>query len=314
MITEEILLEKYNINKDMLETSGLSIEDLNDIANDFEKNKYDKYKKIMEEFIDEYLKDTKKANIHSYRSRVKDSEHLAVKIIRKKFDNFKKYKNLDISNYEKFVTDMVGIRCFLLFKSDWENFHNYIIKQFENCEDFYITDSLADFDENEKHYYFAEAPKVHIRTGDSREIYEKLLPPDCVIDKKIYRSVHYILKYKGIYLEIQVRTLFEEGWGEIDHEIVYPYHTDNEIFKEYTELLNRLSGLADEMGSFFYRLKKDEIGCQTSRKNEMMDEELAKQTSKFQEQNTKKEKGISSKSEIKDYSTPNSCLNLVLEE
>lgn len=101
--------------------------------------------------------------------------------------------------------------------------------------------------------------KAFIRNGDAREIYDELLPPDCVIDGKVYRSVHYIIKYKGVYLEIQVRTLFEEGWGEIDHAVVYPYFQNDQILKEYTELLNRLSGLADEMSGFFYRLKKIEI-------------------------------------------------------
>lgn len=43
--------------------------------------------------------------------------------------------------------------------------------------------------------------------------------------------------------------------GEVDHAIVYPYYRDDQILKKYTELLNRLSGLADEMSDFFYRLK-----------------------------------------------------------
>lgn len=122
-----------------------------------------------------------------------------------------------------------------------------------------MKDSISDFDHDENHYYIAERPKAHIRNGDAREIFDKLLPPDCVMDGKVYRSVHYIIKYKGVYLEIQVRTLFEEGWGEVDHAIVYPYYQNDQILKKYTELLNRLSGLADEMSSFFYLLKTLEI-------------------------------------------------------
>ena len=178
------------------------------------------------------------------------------KIIRKKQENAKKYKSINKNNYEKFITDLIGIRCLILFKEDWINFHQYLLSNFENNTDYYIKDSLADFDEDESHNYIAEKPKVHIRNGDSHEIYEKYLSPDSILDGKIYRSVHYIIKYCGIYLEIQVRTLFEEGWGEIDHEIVYPYHQNDPVFKEYTELLNRLSGLADEMSGFFQRLKE----------------------------------------------------------
>lgn len=105
----------------------------------------------------------------------------------------------------------------------------------------------------------AEMPKVHVRAGDSTEYYENVLPPDAIKSKKIYRSVHYIIKYHGVYIEIQVRTLFEEGWGEIDHYMVYPYYQNDALFQQYTGLLNRLTGLADEMGSFFREVKRLEI-------------------------------------------------------
>ena len=72
----------------------------------------------------------------------------------------------------------------------------------------------------------------------------------------IYRSLHYIIKYKGYYVEIQGRTLFEEGWSEIDHDIVYPYYQDDEMLNDFSKLLNRLSGMADEMSSYFRRMKK----------------------------------------------------------
>jgi ppGpp synthetase/RelA/SpoT-type nucleotidyltranferase len=63
-------------------------------------------------------------------------------------------------------------------------------------------------------------------------------------------------KYKGYYVEIQGRTLFEEGWSEIDHDIVYKEAEDDEMLQDYSKLLNRLSGLADEMSSYFRRLKQ----------------------------------------------------------
>ena len=61
--------------------------------------------------------------------------------------------------------------------------------------------------------------------------------------------------YQGIYIEIQIRTLFEEGWGEIDHHIIYPRKKDDPMLKEFSELLNRLAGMGDEMGSFYRRLQ-----------------------------------------------------------
>ncbi|MFR4710097.1 MAG: hypothetical protein ACLUAL_00025 [Blautia wexlerae] len=54
--------------------------------------------------------------------------------------------------------------------------------------------------------------------------------------------MHYIIKYHGVYIEIQVRTLFEEGWGEIDHYMVYPYYQNDALFQQYTGLLNSFNG------------------------------------------------------------------------
>ena len=51
------------------------------------------------------------------------------------------------------------------------------------------------------------------------------------------------------------RTLFEEGWSEIDHDIVYPYFKDDIMLNDFSTLLNRLSGMADEMSSYFRRMK-----------------------------------------------------------
>lgn len=246
----------YHISEDLFESAQMSWEELTAIYRDFCDNKYQGYQDILDAFIRDYLKDTARIKVHSIRYRVKDAEHLLAKIIRKKQNNHKKYRDLDKTNYEKFITDLIGIRCLVLFKEDWKSFHNYILSQFENNVRCYVKDSIRDFDEDENHFYIAEKPKAHIRSGDAREIYDEVLPPDCVLDGKIYRSVHYILKYKGVYLEIQVRTLFEEGWGEVDHAIVYPHFQDDQLLKKYTELLNRLSGLADEMGSFFCYLKE----------------------------------------------------------
>ncbi len=264
MITKEALLNKYNISERQFASAGMEWEDLCEIFKDFSENKYPKYKAIADEFVNNYLKEMHILNgelrepvkVHSYRFRVKDPEHLIVKIIRKREENYKKYQYITKDNYEKFITDLIGIRCLVLFKADWESFHNYLISKFENNVEFYIKDPIQDFDADDKHAYMAEAPKAHIRNGDNRDIYEKVLPKSNVIDDKVYRSIHYIIKYSGVYLEIQVRTLFEEGWGEVDHAVVYPYYKDDPVLKEYTELLNRLSGLADEMGSFFYRLKE----------------------------------------------------------
>ncbi len=209
---------------------------------------------IGKSFIDEYLYDIETAGIHSYRYRTKDADHLLEKIIRKKKENPEKFALLDHTNYYKFVTDLIGIRVFFLYREDWKHFHRYITSRFENNPALYIRNRLEDFDEDPDHYYLAERPRVYKRNGDSK-IYDS--DEIEIISDGIYRSLHYIVKYRGQYIEIQGRTLFEEGWGEVDHDIVYKDAEDDEMLQDYSRLLNRLSGLADEMSSYFRRLKQE---------------------------------------------------------
>lgn len=69
--------------------------------------------------------------------------------------------------------------------------------------------------------------------------------------KTHYRSMHYIIRYKYVYFEIQVRTLFEEGWLEFDHRIKYPYDQGNNKKQEFDSILSSLAIAADRLISFY---------------------------------------------------------------
>ena len=245
-------LSTYNLTETDLQEAEITWEELENIAEE-----YQKIEKLMhdlgKDFIDEYLYEIEQAGIHSYRYRTKEPGHLLEKIIRKRKESMEKYGHLDHTNYYKYVTDLIGIRVFFLYREDWVHFHRYLTEKFENDPKKYIVDRLNDFDENPDHYYIAEKPKVYKRGGDTK-IYDG--EEIDIITDGIYRSLHYIVKYKGYYVEIQGRTLFEEGWSEIDHDIVYPYYKDDEMLQDYSKLLNRLSGLADEMSSYFRKIRE----------------------------------------------------------
>lgn len=255
MISKEELLQKYNLTEDAFVSANISWEELTQIYEDF-KSKRPLYENARNSFLHNYLENTDRAGIHSYRSRIKDPEHLIAKIIRKRNDAYKKYKDLTLDNYEHFLTDLIGFRVFILFKEDWTHFHEYITSQIINDKHNYITTWT---DECPADNCFIEAPKVHIRTGDKRDIYQTHIHDSDIYTDKVYRSVHYTIKYHGVYLEIQLRTLFEESWGEIDHSIAYPYYRNNENLNEFSAMINRLAGLADEMGSYFRHIKEREI-------------------------------------------------------
>ena len=241
----------YNIDEKDFEAACISWEELELIGQEYlkiEKLMHD----IGKDFIDEYLYEIEQAGIHSYRYRTKEPGHLLEKIIRKRKENFEKFRYLDHTNFYKYITDLIGIRVFFLYREDWIHFHRYITEKFENDPENYVVDRLKDFDEDADHYYIAEKPKAYKRGGDTK-IYDGTEID--IITGGIYRSLHYTVKYKGYYVEIQGRTLFEEGWGEVDHDIIYPYNVDNEMLNDYSKLLNRLTGLADEMSSYFRKIK-----------------------------------------------------------
>ena len=210
MIDKEKFLTSYNIEPEELKAAGLDWEELAAIYDDY-LSVEGKLRSIGKDFVYDYLYDIERAGIHSYRYRTKDPGHLIEKIIRKRNEHFERFEDINRSNYHKYITDLIGIRVFFLYREDWIHFHKYITSVYENL--------------------------IEIKSNG------------------IYRSLHYIIKYKGYYVEIQGRTLFEEGWSEIDHDIVYPYFQDDEMLKDFSTLLNRLSGMADEMSSYFRRMK-----------------------------------------------------------
>lgn len=253
MINKAEFFKTYNLTDEDLVNAGVTWQELELIAESYEAIEKD-LRAIGKDFINEYLYDIEKAGIHSYRYRTKATGHLLEKVIRKKTENPERFEGMDHTNFHRYMTDLIGIRVFYLYREDWTHFHYYITREFENNPDKYVSNRELDFDEDVNHNYIAERPKVYKRPGDTKIYDENELD---VKSDGIYRSLHYIIKYKGYYIEIQGRTLFEEGWSEIDHDIVYPYYRDDNALKDFSTLLNRLSGMADEMSSYFRRMKQE---------------------------------------------------------
>lgn len=99
-----------------------------------------------------------------------------------------------------------------------------------------------------------EEAVIYIREGDATP--QIMTDRGCraAIHEAGYRSIHYIIESqpgkKKLSAEIQVRTIFQEGWSEIDHRVRYPDYSDNEHIGVFLDLFNGLAGSADEMGSF----------------------------------------------------------------
>ncbi|OGV07268.1 MAG: hypothetical protein A2299_04370, partial [Stygiobacter sp. RIFOXYB2_FULL_37_11] len=195
-------------------------------------------------YIIERLHKVKK--IHSVRYRLKSPDSLIAKIIRKKIGD--KRRRITLDNYKSEITDLIGIRVLHLFKEDWLDIHHFI----------------------KSTWSLRERPIAYVREGDKNEKYEKT---DCDVRKHPYgyRSVHYLLKssptIKENFSEIQVRTIFEEGWSEIDHTVRYPRNLSDPILVQFSQILNRLAGSADEMGSYVIFLTNQLEKFSTERKS-----------------------------------------------
>lgn len=221
---------QHNINADTWEQSGCDWEILSNIANDFEKNheilsrSADFFARIIQTF----------PGVHSVRWRLKETSHLLEKIVRKRAAKEKKYINISVDNYFSIVTDLIGIRALHLFKDEY----------------------LAIDSSIREKWLTIETPVIYIREGDDRPTAEFSKKNGFKVKQHPagYRSVHYVLESSPmknrVLAEVQVRTIFEEGWSEIDHKIRYPNFSKDESVKSFLAIFNRLAGSADEMGTF----------------------------------------------------------------
>lgn len=232
MLTKEAFVSKFSIPPDRLENCSLGWNELERI--------YDAYQERREllkptlSYLVESLQDA--PNVHSVRARLKDPEHLIEKLIRKASE--KDYSSVTAENYAEHITDLIGIRVLHLFKEEWKEIHDFLLKKWEQVE----------------------KPTANIRDGDEAALEKLLTDAGCDILRHEfgYRSIHYLISCapsKRVDLaEIQVRTVFEEGWSEIDHRIRYPRANGSLLIEQLLVIFNRLAGSADEIGSYIRAL------------------------------------------------------------
>ena len=265
--------KKYNIDDEEFKKTRLSWDELMKIYDDY--GQMEKELESAANLVAECLRRLDK--VHSIKLRIKEPEHLIEKIIRKKIKN--PLMNITKDNYSTVITDLIGVRALHLFKEDWKEIHDYIIKTWD----------------------LSEKPKANVREGDAENLINKFTENSCDIVNHPYgyRSVHYLIKvkpFKKTYIgEIQVRTIFEEGWCEIDHKVRYPYDLNNPILANYLVVFNRLSGSADEMGSFVNflcdELKKiDNVHTNELEEKNRMIEELKATINELKIESNEKEK------------------------
>ena len=130
-LTKGEFLQKFGILPQEFEEADISWEELLEIADDYERRRptLEKDPKRIRSRIS--AGQGKEIGLQSYHSRLKDTEHLVEKLVRKRLENYAKYRKMDAANYMRYVTDLIGIRGLLLYREDWVNFHKYITHWFK---------------------------------------------------------------------------------------------------------------------------------------------------------------------------------------
>ena len=260
---EQTFLKTYNHNYKSVSEIGLDWQTLvgiHDYYLGIVKNK-------LEIAAQELFLDLKSIEgVHTIKYRIKDPEHVIDKIIRKKIE---KNRIITKENFLDEIDDFIGIRILHLVKTNWESIYKTIVEKFES----------------------KETPIAYHRIGDDPQFIKRCKELGLELKEKDagYRSIHYIAKIPffstQFKCEIQIRTIFEEAWSELDHMVRYPNNTDNELLNYYLLMFNRLAGCADEMGSFILNMKAN-LEKSQNEKEEML-KEIGRLKGKSASQNKK---------------------------
>ena len=122
MLDKVVFFQKYKLTDDDLSKATLKWSELEEIYSDFISKQTEL--SLTADFIAGRLRQVDK--VHSLGVRVKDSEHLLQKIIRKMKED--PLRDIKLNNYSSKITDLIGIRTLHLFKEDWIHIHEAIKK------------------------------------------------------------------------------------------------------------------------------------------------------------------------------------------
>ncbi|MCW5627279.1 MAG: (p)ppGpp synthetase [Rhodoferax sp.] len=174
-------------------------------------------------------------NVHSVKSRLKNSHHLKDKIVRKQEGS----DPVTAENLFTRVTDLAGVRVLHLYQEQSRAIHAAILDKVENQRD----------------WVFNEPPKAYTWDPEAQGFFANM-GLEVQVKDSFYTSVHYLVRPRAgspHCCEIQVRTLFEEIWGEVDHTLNYPNPTDNVACREQLRVLTKVVGAGSRLVDAIFR-------------------------------------------------------------
>ena len=171
---------------------------------------------------------------HSVKKRVKATHRLRDKLARKMIKAQEGGKELDITveNLYSKITDLAGYRILHLHTHQTDDINKEILRLLDEAQ-----------------YPILEKPKARIWDEESKSYFEGI-GIETVVSPNLYSSVHYVIEtsFKTKFTcEIQVRTLAEELWGEVDHTFNYPDPSDSLACREEIRVLARAASTCSRL-------------------------------------------------------------------
>jgi len=193
------------------------------------------------------------SHVHSMKWRVKDPDHLRDKLFRKLKESKEKKLSFGISEGNLFseINDLAGLRILHLHTREFEDINRCLLRLFK------------------EHYYrVVEKPTARIWDIESQDYFEGI-KIKCVPSESMYTSVHYVIKQNRLTLhtcEVQVRTLAEELWGEVNHSLNYPHETPSLACREQIKVLARVTSSCSRLVDSIFLSHDDHHRRRTSKK------------------------------------------------
>ena len=212
------------------------------IYSDYTQRK-EEFKKVEHSFLS-IIRELKEA--HSFSSRIKEVDSLIVKIINKRAEKYGKleYRNLSVENYKSVFGDIIGMRIILHYQGQWRGIHNEIVNNFPEHSSYPISGFVP---HEQGKQFMAEEPKAYYAYGDDISQFDGVIK--VVPHEKGYRSIHYVISYMGVYIELQTRTIYDEAWSDCDHTYVYKQdaNPNNLALSQLTTMLSKLTNCSSDI-------------------------------------------------------------------
>lgn len=210
---------------------------------------------------------TIKKLIHSTKSRIKDPEHLKDKLIRRAKEAFLNKTSFIYTKENLFskINDLAGFRILHLHTKQFESIDKELRKIFA-----------------EQQWKIIEGPNARTWDDESRSYFQSI-GIETSANPNMYTSVHYIVSpntSSTITCEIQVRTLMEEVWGEVDHTINYPHKSESLPCREQIKTLARVTSSCSRLVDSIFATEEYEKSRGIKPNNLSLPQKLAKASQK----------------------------------